>query len=160
MAKRKQRNFLLGIVLVLIIALCGVIGSNFYFAKQKANENIKTNDAEESLVLNEVSQRTGIEFHEWSPLREYVYCQLLNEGMPRKEVEKALTNIGEIQPFLNFSNKETVTFKNRYLYSYLSPIILKFDSGGSSGDLIEWRRSYEHIIPIPLASCEEKIIKN
>lgn len=156
MEKRQRFTLLQGFFFLIIISCVIILGQRIYSMNQKLIEHKKTETVEEQAVLGEVSLRTGIEFHEWSSLREYVYCQLLHEGMPRLEVETALSTIGEIQPFQNIWSDETVTFQNDDLYGYLSPILLEFDSGGSFGNLISWRRSYEHFVPIPLASCEKK----
>lgn len=100
-----------------------------------------TEDAEDLLILKEVSIRTGVNFSSIDSLRSYVYCKLIRKDMSYEEVKNSLSIVGELVEY-DRSPKNQFRFVNKILDRNFGPIIVSFDM--ESGKLYEWRNSTTH----------------
>ena len=136
---------------ILFFLICGIIFIIFFNKFKLNNISIrKTQESTESQILMEISLRTGIQ-PSWLALREYIYCDALQKGMSKHEVENALSKIGDLVIY-----DLQIDFDNRLVDSHLAPIMVFYDKPGPEGKLIQWRRSYEHNLGQPLAHCEQE----
>ena len=145
----KRKIIIFCVLLLTISLLVGLYIFNLYLGWQRQADNYKlTKIQEETLVLKEVSNRTGKEFTSWLELREYVFCDLLKKGMTHEEIDSALSTIGDVR-----FEEDQVDYKNKYLYEHLSPIIMKF-TFDKQKRLTYWSGSPETNFWVEKASCE------
>jgi hypothetical protein len=145
MTAQKKLLVIFGII---CIFCCLYISITIQNMKQEAISFRKTQQIMDDNVLKEVSQRTGIT-PTWLSLREYIFCDSLQRGMTREEVNTALSKIGEIE----FGASQGY-FKNHQINTTIGPVFVFFDKPEPNGRLVHWRRSYESNLGQPLASCE------
>jgi hypothetical protein len=137
------------LVIALIGFFCVLVGIGYYCINLRDIKSIHIDEEDEKLALQEVSRRTGIEFDDWTSLREYIFCDLLKKGMTKDDVEDNLSNIGEIRVL-----DDSVEFTSRYLDRNISTIVVYYDVGGPTGKLYFLGRRTPSNSDAPTAGCE------
>ena len=137
------------LILTIILAIAGlVLISGLSFLETSVRQFNQTQTVVADIRLKEISKQLGRDFTSSLALREYVYCELLKEGMTFEEVTRSLSEIGEIRTY----SGSQVDFVDRYLYVNLSPIMLVFNGE----KLVSWELASSVTFAVPKAYCEKK----
>ena len=118
MSKSTTKIIIIAVIVIVIVCVgVSILGV------QKIQQRSEENAAEEERVLNEISERIGVE-PDWLAVREYVYCDVLKPGTPREEVDRRLSQVGSWHS--NIGNT-LVSFEERFTYNTLCPLSLRYD---------------------------------
>ena len=118
MSKSTTKIIIIAVIVIVIVCVgVSILGV------QKIQQRSEENAAEEERVLNEISERIGVE-PDWLAVREYAYCDILKPGTPREVVEEKVSQIWSWHS--NIGN-DMISFEEKYTYRALCPMFLDYD---------------------------------